>query len=51
MKADQIFVMDRGRIVERGTHNDLLKKKGLYYDVYMNQMGDFNQSSDTKEVI
>lgn len=44
MNADQIFVMDRGRIVERGKHTELLQKRGLYYDVYMNQMGDFNQN-------
>ena len=42
MSADQIFVMDRGRIVEKGTHPQLIALKGLYYDVYINQMGDFN---------
>lgn len=42
MSADQIFVMDRGRIVEKGTHQQLIQLKGLYYDVYINQMGDFN---------
>lgn len=42
INADQIFVMDNGRIVEHGTHSELLAKKGLYYDVYMNQMGDFD---------
>mgnify|MGYP000875911132 FL=1 len=51
MHADQIFVMDKGRIVERGTHSELLSKKGLYYDVYMNQMGDFNQNLENKEVV
>lgn len=30
--ADQIFVVDDGRIKERGTHKDLLKHQGLYYD-------------------
>jgi ATP-binding cassette subfamily B protein len=47
MNADQIFVMDRGRIVERGTHQELLALQGLYYDVYMNQMGDFNSNVQT----
>lgn len=52
MNADQIFVMDRGRIVERGTHEELLSKKGLYYDVYINQMGDFNLNpAKNREVV
>jgi ATP-binding cassette subfamily B multidrug efflux pump len=45
MNADQIFVMDGGRIAERGTHQELLQLQGLYYDVYMNQMGDFNANA------
>ena len=32
--ADQILVLDRGRIVERGTHADLLAAGGLYADLY-----------------
>ena len=33
-KADQILVIESGRIVERGTHNELLDIKGRYYDLY-----------------
>ena len=33
--SDLIVVMDRGRIVEEGTHNELLEKKGKYYELYM----------------
>jgi subfamily B ATP-binding cassette protein MsbA len=33
-KADCIFVMDRGRIVEQGGHADLLKQEGLYHHLY-----------------
>ena len=35
--ADQILVMDSGAIVERGTHRELLSRKGAYYDLYTAQ--------------
>ncbi len=35
--ADELLVLDKGRIVERGSHDDLLAKKGFYYDLYMSQ--------------
>lgn len=35
--ADYIVVMDRGRIVEAGNHEELLKKEGRYYELYMTQ--------------
>lgn len=35
--ADIIVVMDNGRIVESGNHNDLLKKQGIYYTLYQTQ--------------
>ena len=35
--ADWIVVMDQGRIVESGSHETLLEKKGRYYDLYRTQ--------------
>jgi ATP-binding cassette subfamily B multidrug efflux pump len=35
--ADQVFVLHQGRIVERGTHEELLAARGLYYDLYSSQ--------------
>jgi ABC-type transport system involved in Fe-S cluster assembly fused permease/ATPase subunit len=34
VNADQILVLDGGRIVERGTHNDLLSTRGLYHQMW-----------------
>jgi len=36
-KADLLLVLDHGKIVERGKHEELLAAKGFYYDVYMSQ--------------
>ncbi|MFL2585805.1 MAG: ABC transporter ATP-binding protein [Parvicellaceae bacterium] len=36
-KADCILVMESGKIVEKGTHEDLLQLKGHYFDLYENQ--------------
>jgi ATP-binding cassette subfamily B protein len=35
--ADEIIVLDKGRIFERGTHKKLMQKGGLYYDIYCEQ--------------
>ncbi|RUO22576.1 lipid A export permease/ATP-binding protein MsbA [Aliidiomarina iranensis] len=39
-KADEILVLDHGKIVERGTHTDLLDKEGAYAQLYNMQFGD-----------
>ena len=38
--ADKILVMHKGKIKERGTHQELLSKKGLYYNLYQLQYKD-----------
>ncbi|MCD8021847.1 MAG: hypothetical protein LUF30_02285 [Lachnospiraceae bacterium] len=35
--ADYIVVMDQGRIVETGNHEELMAAKGRYYELYMTQ--------------
>jgi len=34
MHADQILVVDKGEILERGSHEQLVEKKGIYFDLY-----------------
>ncbi|WP_411503323.1 ABC transporter ATP-binding protein [Brevibacillus centrosporus] len=38
--ADQILVLDRGSIVERGRHEDLMAKRGKYFQMYQLQQGE-----------
>ena len=39
-KADRIFVVDDGRIIEEGSAQELMEKKGAYYKLYMAQFGE-----------
>lgn len=36
--ADRIMVIDKGRIIEEGTHKQLIQKRGYYYRLYTNQL-------------
>ena len=36
--AKKILVMDEGKVIEEGNHQDLLKKRGEYYKIYKNQI-------------
>ncbi len=40
MHADKIFVMEQGRIIESGKHEDLVAEKGLYYAMWRQQIGE-----------
>jgi ATP-binding cassette subfamily B protein len=40
MHADRIHVLERGRIVEVGGHDDLVERKGLYYAMWRQQVGE-----------
>lgn len=40
MHADRIYVLERGRIVESGPHDELLDLKGLYYAMWRQQVGE-----------
>lgn len=38
VRADQVVVLDHGRIIEKGTHAELLAQQGHYYNLYMTQL-------------
>ncbi len=40
MHADRIYVLEKGKIIEEGTHDLLLSKKGLYYAMWRQQIGE-----------
>jgi ATP-binding cassette subfamily B protein len=40
MHADRIYVLERGRIVEQGHHAELVERKGLYYAMWRQQVGE-----------
>ncbi len=46
--ADMILVLKDGQIIERGKHDELLAKRGFYYDLYMSQ---FKKQEDAAETV
>jgi ATP-binding cassette subfamily B multidrug efflux pump len=49
--AEQILVMNKGRIVEQGTHNDLLASAGFYADLYRSQFAGAQLAGEDLSVI
>ena len=49
--ADEIILLDEGRIIERGTHQQLLNRKGEYYNIYSQQYKDFKDFEGDRQVI
>jgi ATP-binding cassette, subfamily B, bacterial len=50
MHADRIYVLERGRVVESGRHAELVEKKGLYYALWRQQVGERGEGETAVEV-
>jgi ATP-binding cassette subfamily B protein len=50
MHADRIYVLERGHIVETGTHMSLLDEKGLYYAMWRQQIGERKETREKMPV-
>ena len=48
--CDKIIVMDQGEIIEEGTHEELLEKKGQYYRLWEMQQGNFVVRGEVKSI-
>ncbi|MBC7872635.1 MAG: ABC transporter ATP-binding protein [Ferruginibacter sp.] len=48
MHADIIYVLEKGKITEQGTHDELVTKKGLYYAMWRQQIGERQTVSTVK---
>jgi ABC-type multidrug transport system fused ATPase/permease subunit len=48
-RADRIYVIDEGRIVEQGSHEALLEREGLYHDLYERQFIAWENGSSSSE--
>jgi ATP-binding cassette, subfamily B, bacterial len=46
MHADRIYVLEKGKVVETGTHNSLRDEKGLYYAMWRQQIGERKTGQD-----
>lgn len=51
MHADRIYVLEKGNVIETGTHNTLIEEKGLYYAMWRQQIGERKESSMRKAMV
>ena len=50
LKADQILVLDKGKLIENGNHHQLLEKKGLYFNFWKLQ-SEYHEKHDMTKIM
>jgi ATP-binding cassette subfamily B protein len=48
-RADRLIVLDRGQVVEEGTHDELMVRQGAYYNLYQAQARNVDTDMDDAE--
>ena len=51
MHADRIYVLEKGNVIETGTHNTLLEEKGLYYAMWRQQIGERKETPAMRKIM
>ena len=51
LHADRIYVLERGHIVETGRHEELVDRKGLYYAMWRQQIGERRAPADAPRTV
>jgi len=51
MHADRIYVLEKGKVAETGSHYELLDEKGLYYAMWRQQIGERKAAATTSQVV
>jgi ATP-binding cassette, subfamily B, bacterial len=49
LHAERIYVLERGKIIEQGTHSELVAETGLYYALWRQQIGE--SAAETSPVV
>ena len=49
--CDEIIVLDKGEIIEKGMHEELLERKGRYYELWEMQQGNFQKKDSTEKKV
>ena len=47
--ADLILMLEKGEVVEKGKHNELMEKHGVYYQIYQSQLMDQEENSTEEQ--